>query len=193
MVFFSTKSRQKIYHQPHCVVRKRINRAYEKWFPSSEASQESEYHMCSYCSLAGMMLRKEKTEVDNFCQEKSIIYRMNDGMLYLSTANSDWVVTEEGSPRRIQLYHKNTLEKLEEAPGSVPGYHPQNARVKTLMEVLWYIVGHDNYREKEIAKAKEKRKNMRNLRNSTWKYQQGKGRARIRANQLYSLLDKDKS
>ncbi len=70
------KSVQEILgHQPHCLVRKRINRAYEKWFPSLEAAQNSGYHLCNYCSLASMMLRKEKTEVDNFCQEKSITYR----------------------------------------------------------------------------------------------------------------------
>ncbi len=190
MVFFSTKSRQKVYHQPHCIVRKRINRVYEKRYPSPETAQENGYHMCNYCSLAGMMLRKEKSELDSFCQEKNIAYHLQEGMLYFSTENSDWIVTETGSPRRIQLYHKNTLEKLEETPSAVPGYHPQNAHVKTLMEVLWYIVGHDNYREKEIVKAKEKRKKMHNIRNSTWKYQKGKGRAKISSNQLYSLLDK---
>ena len=69
MVFYSTKSNEKVFHLPHCKIARRIRKEYKKQFATPEEARMAGYRMCNCCSLVGMRLRKEQKAVNQFCQK----------------------------------------------------------------------------------------------------------------------------
>lgn len=189
MVFYSTKSNEKVFHLPHCKIARRIRKEYKKQFATPEEARLAGYRMCNCCSLVGMRLRKEQKTVNQFCQENGISCWLKDGQLHVHTPRSKWRIIVNGKANKLFLYHKNTYQKYEEIPSIVPGYHSQATRSKTIVGYLEYIVQHDIYRRRQEKKAKQKADSMRNLRRNTRHYQRGTDNCRYNANQLYSIMD----
>lgn len=189
MVFYSIKSTEKVFHLPHCKIRQRMNKEYEQHFDTPEEAREHGYRMCNCCSPVGSRLRKEQVAVNQFCQENGVSCRQEDGQLHIRTPHSKWRIIVNGKAKKLFLYHKNSYEKPERIPSIVPGYHSQAIRCDSIMGYLQYIVEHDTFRVRERKIAKKKKRAYHNLRKNTWKYQKGRGNARVSANQLYSVLD----
>ena len=189
MVFYSTKSNEKVFHLPHCKIARRIRKEYKMQFSSPEEARLAGYRMCNCCSLVGMRLRKEQKAVNQFCQENGISCWLEDGQLHVHTPRSKWRIIVSGKANKLFLYHKNTYQKYEKIPSIVPGYHSQATRSKTIIGYLEYIIQHDIYRRRQEKKAKQKADSMRNLRRNTRSYQRGTDNRRYNANQLYSIMD----
>lgn len=189
MVFYSTKSDEKVFHLPHCKVIRRIRKEHKKQFATLEEARMSGYRMCNCCSPVGVRLRKERKAVDSFCLDNAIFCRLEDGQLQVYAPASKWRIIVNGKTNKLFLYHGNTYQKYEEIPSIVPGYHFQSTRSKTIMGYLEYIIRHDIYRSQQKKKAKLKADSMRNLRKNTRPYQRGKDNRRYNANQLYSVMD----
>lgn len=189
MVFYSTKSNEKVFHLPHCKIARRIRKEYKKQFATPEEARLAGYRLCNCCSLVGMRLRKEQRAVNQFCLENGVSCWLEDGQLHVHTPRSKWRIIVNGKANKIFLYHKNTYQKYEEIPSIVPGYHSQATLNKTIVGYLEYIVQHDIYRRRQEKKAKQKADSMRNLRRNTRPYQRGTDNRRYNANQLYSIMD----
>lgn len=189
MVFYSTKSSEKVFHLPQCNIARRIRQEYKERLYSPEVAWELGYRQCNCCSLVGMRLRKEQKEVEQFCQENDITYHLEDGQLHIQTPSSEWRIVVCGKFNNFSLYHKNTLQKLEEVVSIIPGYHAQAVRYNTILEYLHYIIQHDKYQQNQIEKAKKKADNYRELRRNTHRYRRGNNNCRFSAGQLYSILD----
>lgn len=189
MVFYSTKSNEKVFHLPHCKIARRIHKEYKKQFATPEEARVVGYRMCNCCSPMGMKLRKEQEAVNQFCQENGVSCWLVDGQLHVITPRSEWRIIVNGKAKKLFLYHKNTYEKFEKIPSIVPGYHSQAARSETIVGYLEYIIQHDIYRRRQEKKAKQKADSMRNLRKNTRSYQRGTDNRRYSANQLYSIMD----
>ena len=188
MVFYSTKSNEKVFHLPHCKIARRIRKEYKKQFATPEEARLAGYRMCNCCSLVGMRLRKEQNAVNHFCQENGVSCWLEDGQLHVHTPKSKWRIIVNGKANKLFLYHKNTYQKYEKIPSIVPGYHSQAIRSKTIVGYLEYIIQHDIYRRRQEKKAKQKADSMRNLRRNTRPYQRGTDNRRYNANQLYSIM-----
>lgn len=189
MVFYSTKSSEKVFHYSHCVNARRIRKENKRSFVSSDEARQAGYRMCDCCSVVGVRLRKEQKAVDEFCHEYNITYHLEDGQLHIHTQNGEWRIIVNGRANLLFLYHKNTQSKEEKIPSIVPGFHSQAIRCATIREYLEYIVQHDAFWRKEKKKAARKAKSMRELRRNTRHFQRGTDTRRFNANQLYSLLD----
>lgn len=189
MVFYSTKSNEKVFHLPHCKIARRIHKEYKKQFATPDEARVAGYRMCNCCSPMGMRLRKEQEAVNQFCQENGASCWLEDGQLHVITPKSEWRIIVNGKAKKLFLYHKNTYEKFEKIPSIVPGYHSQAARSETIVGYLEYIIQHDIYRRRQEKKAKQKADSMRNLRKNTRSYQRGTDNRRYSANQLYSIMD----
>lgn len=189
MVFYSTKSNEKVFHLPHCKIARRIRKEYKKQFATQEEARAAGYRMCNCCSLVGMRLRKEQKAVNQFCQENGISCWLEDGQFHVLAPRSKWRIIVNGKANKLFLYHRNTYHKDEAIPSIVPGYHSQATRSKTIVGYLDYIVQHDIYRRRQQVKAKQKADSMRNLRKNTRPYRRGTDNRRYNANQLYSILE----
>ena len=120
MVFYSTKSNEKVFHLPHCNIARRIRKEYKKQFDSPEEARMAGYRMCNCCPLVGMRLRKEQKAVNQFCQENGVSCWLEDGQLHVHTPRSKWRIIVKGKANKLFLYHKNTYHKYEEIPSIVP-------------------------------------------------------------------------
>lgn len=188
MVFYSTKSTEKVFHLPHCKVTRRIRKAYKQQFATPEEARAAGYRMCNCCSVVGMRLRKEQKAVNQFCQENGVSCWLYDGQLHVLTPKSEWRIIVNGKANKLFLYHKNTYEKYEQIPSIVPGFHSQAIRCTTIVGYLDYIVQHDAYRSRQKKKAKKKASSMRNPRRKTQRCLHGTDSRRFNANQLYSIM-----
>ena len=189
MVFYSIKSREKVFHQPHCTISYRIQKQYRKQFPTVEEARKQGYRMCNCCSQIGMKLRREQRSVDAFCQANNVQYEIDDGQLHITTDNDDWRIIVNGNAKKLFLYHKNKYKKREAIPSIVPGYHSQAIHYGTIREYMEYIVGHDKFRKKEAERDVRKANSGKELRKNTYHIQRGTTKQRYNAAQLYSILD----
>lgn len=189
MVFYSTKSNEKVFHLPHCGIARRIRKEYKKQFDTPEEARAAGYRMCSCCSPVGIRLRREQNAINQFCQEHGVSCRLEDGQLHVRTPRSKWRIIINGKSKTLFLYHKNTYQKYEKIPSIIPGYHSQAIRSKTIVGYLEYIVQHDIFRRQQAKKAKQKADHMRDLRRNTRAYQRGTGNRHYNASQLYSVLE----
>ena len=189
MVFYSTKSNEKVFHLPHCKIARRIRKEYKMRFSAPEDARAAGYRMCNCCSIVGMRLRKEQNAVNRFCQENGVSCWLDDGQLHILTPMSEWRIIVSGKANNLFLYHKNTYEKYEKIPSIIPGFHSQATHSATIVGYLDYIVQHDTFRRRQKKKSKQKANDIRNLRKNTRHYQHGTDNRRFNANQLYSILD----
>lgn len=189
MVFYSTKSTEKVFHLSHCKIRKRMNKEYEQHFASPEEARANGYRICNCCCSMGTRLRREQTAVNEFCQWNGVSCRLEDDQLHVSTPHSEWRIIINGKAKKLFLYHKNSYKKPEAIPSIVADFHSQAIRKESIIGYLQYIVEHDTFRLKEQRVFKKKKHAMRNLSRNTRKYQRGKTTAHFNANQLYSIMD----
>lgn len=189
MVYASIKSREKVFHLPHCKIHPRINRDYRITFDTAAQARAEGFRMCNCCSIIGMRLRKEQASVDEFCKKNKLTYLLWDGELLVKAPNSDWKIIVNGREKKMFLYHKNKFRSPSDDESMIPGYHSQAIRHKTILGYLQYIVAHDDFRQKEAQAKERKRNSKRDLRRNTNHIQRGKTNRKYSANQLYSILD----
>lgn len=189
MVYASIKSREKVFHLPHCKIHTRINRDYRIAFDTPDQARAAGYRMCNCCSSMGLRLRKEQKTIDAFCEKNKLKYLLWDGDLMIKAPNSDWKIIINGRDKKMFLYHKNKFRSPSDDESMIPGYHSQAVRQKTILGYLQYIVSHDDFRQKQTQSRERSRNSKRDLRRNTNHIQRGKTNRKYSANQLYSILD----
>lgn len=189
MVYASIKSREKVFHLPHCKIHTRINRDYRISFDTPDQARAAGYRMCNCCSSMGLRLHKEQKAVDAFCEKNDLRYLLWDGDLMIQAPNSDWKIIINGKGKKLFLYHKNKFRSPSDDKSMIPGYHSQAIRQETILGYLQYIVSHDDFRQKQTKARERQRNSKRDLRRNTSHIQRGKTNRKYSANQLYSILD----
>lgn len=91
MVYASIKSREKVFHLPHCKIHTRINRDYRIAFDTPDQARAAGYRMCNCCSSMGLRLRKEQKAIDAFCEKNKLRYLLWDGDLIDLNDIGSWV------------------------------------------------------------------------------------------------------
>lgn len=193
MVLYSAKSREKVFHLPHCKIARRIRKAYKKQFASQEEARATGYRMCSCCSPVGMRFNKERRAVKRFCQEHKISCWLEDGQLHIHTARSMWRIIVHGKNNKLALFHQNTLHEYDKTPSEIPGYHFQSVHCKTIVAYLEDIVHHDIFRRRQDKKdrrqSKQKMERKRSVLPNKQPYQRRKDNRHYNKNQLCSIIE----
>lgn len=188
MVFYSIKSREKVFHQPHCNISYRIQKKNRQQFATVEEARANGYRLCNCCSQIGMKLSKERNAINTFCEKYDVQYEIDDGELHITTANGDWRIIVNGKAKKLFLYHKNGYIKREAIPSIVPGYHSQAIHCSTILQYLEYIVDHDAFRAREAKRNAKKANSRKELRRNTHHIRKEKTNRHFNSGQLYSLL-----
>ena len=144
MFYYSIDSKEKVVHYEGCHHLKNIKKGNLKSFDSIHDVRKSEYRLCSCCSPITEHLRKEQSELENYCLENGMLYFVHKGNLHIRTHHSKWKVLASNSKGLLELHHANSYEK--EHDNSVPGYHKQNFFSDSVLGYLEYINEHEYYR-----------------------------------------------
>ena len=143
-------SRSKIIHTQSCGFRKIISLDNGKWFYSIDDAKPLGYKQCKCCSAIGKQAHLRSKSMINYCHRNGLSPILKDGSLYIQSSLSCWIITINKS-NKIELWHRNTR-------GNKYQYHIQNCKSKTVMEMMEYIVQHDDYRSKNPLPAEKKKK-----------------------------------
>ena len=109
MVFYSVNSRKNVFHLPHCSHVKKIKPEHRRTFESPEEARKEHYILCRCCSPVGQRFRKERTRVEQFCQEHGVIVYLHDGQLVVTTPRSKWKIVAGGKANKLMLYLTLTI------------------------------------------------------------------------------------
>lgn len=185
MVFYSIKSKDRVFHLTDCVVNRRIKRDNRRQFDTPELAREAGLRMCNRCAPMGRKLQRELPEINKFANDHEIAYQLRDNVLHITSRCGEWAIIMIGKRNIIFLYHKNLRPAKSSRASVVPGYHSQAVRADSILGYLQYIAAHDIYRGQQIQEKNKRRE----LRRNTYPYQRGSDNRHFGANQLYSLLD----
>jgi hypothetical protein len=194
MVFYSAKSRDWVFHQERCPSLKNIKADNIRWLPSVYDAWSEGYRHCDCCALINRLFAKEENEIEEYCEEKDVAFSLQNGQMQISTGYSQWKVIceEEGNRYKLVLYHKNTETRKGDELSPIKGYHNQEKRFYKLIDILQYIVRHDDIliqHDENVRVEKEKEQRSRDLIFRTNRFYRVKERNKHSAGQLYSLLD----
>lgn len=122
----------------------------------------SEFHFCQHCSPVSLKYREERKDIEAIAQEPGQTLTLEHGMLKIANGYSEWLVVPSNSSSSLSLYHKNTMNKLDD-PTLIDGYHLQIASIHSIVKVLLYIVDHDRYRKQVNAQKRAEQKHIQEL------------------------------
>lgn len=191
MVFYSSISRKKVFHLPHCAHVRNINPRYRCTFESPEEARKNHYILCQCCSPVGQHLQKERVNIAHCCQENGAATYLHDGQLIVTTPHSKWKIVASGKANKLMLYHRNTKD-IQDPLSPFPNYHYQKVRKNTILEYLEYIAEHDYYRMCTPLQTRQKKKSKPKKGTRRWKSQQKKEKTlakRAAIKRVYALLD----
>lgn len=148
--------RSNVVHTPTChfVVGKEA-----RWAVTELRSKEihaSRYRFCQHCSPVAMKYRAERKELVSHAAQSGMTLRQEQGLLYITSKHDQWIVAPSASMQAIVVYHKNQWNKPGPKP-DIPGYHYQDFRCQTLLQVLKCIDAHDEYKKQVIKESKERK------------------------------------
>ena len=130
--------KSKVAHYPGCQFVSRISEVNLGYYENTYYAKEDGYRLCKCCDPMARRLNDRDEEMLDFCRERAISYKVENGELMITTPFSEWkAYPGEGS--RYILYHRNTR-------GNTKCYHLQTDRYSDVMKMLEYIDDHDRYR-----------------------------------------------
>lgn len=195
MVYYSIKSRDWIFHQEYCPNLRNIKAENIRWVPTAYQAWNAGYRHCDCCALINKLFAKEENVIEEYCEEQDVAFSIQNGQMQISTGYSQWkVVCEESDNNKYKLvlYHKNTETRRRDELSPIKGYHNQEKQFNRLIDILHYIVRHDDIlirHDEEVKVEKEKEQRSRDLIFRTNRFYRVKERNKHSAGQLYSLLD----
>lgn len=145
-VVYSTRSKDKIVHLPHCGVIRRIDKKNRRSFESLETARKHGYRMCCCCSTFARKYRAEQNEIELFCKENQLMFAVKNNNAHIISRHDCWRIIVDDK-QKLALYHKNTDRSRIGINSIVPGFHYQDVQSKTIMGYLKYIAEHDFYRD----------------------------------------------
>lgn len=144
MLFYSTKSHNKIVHASHCPYLRRVNREDKGKFEDLDEAIGNGYRMCKCCSSISRHYRKEYNKIKKYACENGLVFYLENSTIIIQTRYSNWKIITKGAKKHMFLYHKNVY-KNNSIKQAVQGYHSQSVRRNTILEYMEYIVDHDKY------------------------------------------------
>ena len=105
MFYYSVDSKEKVVHYEGCHHLKNIKSENLKSFDSIRDVRNSSYRLCSCCSPITEHLRKEQSELENYCLENGLLYFVHKGNLHIRTHHSKWKVLASNNKDVLELHH----------------------------------------------------------------------------------------
>lgn len=192
-MYFASKSHgEKIFHHSHCTYVKRTKMENRIQFYTEKEAREKGYRMCNCCSHMGKQFRKEKEEIQELARKNRVKVWLYDGAVYLETDVAPWKIISAGQQHKLFLYHGNheRYENLKKRNGMLEHhYHSQSdARGKTIVDYMNYIIRHDQWREQIKNEYRTLPKTTKRQRDY---YKSQKKKARRNAiHNVYNLIEK---
>ena len=102
---------------------------------------------CFLCSRLGIAYRKERKDIDAFCQKYHFTCQWQDGYLQVNGPVDSWRIVYSFRMKRIAIYHKNSTHhkwpQHEELPYEyIEGYHRQNWPFLSILSALRMMLDH---------------------------------------------------
>lgn len=192
-MYFASKSHgEKIFHHSQCTYVNRTKMENRIQFYSEKEARDKGYRMCNCCSHMGKQFRKEKKEIQELARKNRVKVRLYDGAVYLETDVAPWKIISAGQQHKLFLYHGNheRYENLKKKNGMIEHhYHSQSdARGKTIVDYMNYIIRHDQWREQIKNEYRSLPKTTKRQRDY---YKSQKKKARRNAiHNVYNLIEK---
>jgi len=125
------------------------------------ALYDGPYRFCQLCSPVSVQYRRARKDIERLAAESGQHLTLSRGLLSVTNGYSAWLVVP-GSQSSLDLYHKNTLNKLGDA-SPIKGYHLQRENVPDIPWVLAYISQHDAFRKSANAQIRAEKKHIQAL------------------------------
>lgn len=155
MYYYFIGSKSKVVHLSNCAHMRDADRNRVSFFSSLESARKHGYRLCNHCAPINKFLNGHRAQLEAYCQQNGLLYRLEDGCICVQTPHSAWKIVMNGKTKKcIFLYHKNTYTTGDS--GFVPGYHSQTVRRNSVLEYLEYINAHEAFRCKNpVAPMKQ--------------------------------------
>ena len=173
MYYSSKNSRNRYYHHADCVYVRQIVAQNLLELGSIEEAMARGYKICPYCSAVARLYRKNRKQIDQFCEEHEFVHYINEGeMFVISDRDTAWrICCDEDSDNGLYLMHESkltTMRSEEFVPYQFREYHRQHMGPRSILGYLYCIHDHDLYkqreeetREKELAQRQREIDNIR--------------------------------
>lgn len=175
---FLCNKKTKVIHKPSCRLAKSINPENLRKYETVTAALEDGYCFCKRCSSVNRIYLREKINIDAFAKENKIICELKDGVLYVATPYDKWLIVSMESKGRVELYHKNATKRKGDYCNA---YHRQRVVSQSIIYLLKYIMGHNDYKQKSFVDFYSGEEGKRHLKKSRAKNEKNK-RIRKRKN-----------
>ena len=154
MYYYSKKAKEKVVHLEGCRHLEKIREDNLAEFHNVKEAIREGYRVCACCSPLVKSVRNEYEVLAKFSQRNGLSFYLKKDGFYIESNYSKWKVVLADGKKVYELHHKNTFEK--EDATSFSGYHNQNLRGETLMEIAEYITNHEWYRMINPLRIKHK-------------------------------------
>ena len=121
-----------------------------------------QYRFCQFCSPVSVQYRTARKDIERLAAEYGQNLTLSRGILSVTNGYSAWLLVP-GGRSSLNLYHKNTLNKLEDNTSPIEGYHLQREGVVSIPWVLTYISQHDAFRKSANAQIRAEKKHIQEL------------------------------
>ncbi len=157
MYIFSKKSRSKIAHTITCHHIRNTDISFLGGFDDKRDVIAHGYRLCRHCTRTDKLYNKYKRRAEDFCKLHSMKCTILNDVVSITTTHSSWKLIMHDWFDDFSLYHKNSVYSTfipkckknsdHTKPSDTEGYHYQKFHSKSVIEILEYILNHDNYRK----------------------------------------------
>ena len=147
---YSIHSHEKVIHQTHCHVIRRIRKQYRRTFASPKEALAAGYCQCKICCPPiETLVNRQREDIEALLSKEKLKLSIKNGQAEVQSGAGAWRIIQDPETLRLQLFHKNTHVRKNESVSYMPRYHLQEkAREKTVLGMLKFISSHDAYRSK---------------------------------------------
>lgn len=148
----SVNSKKKLVHFAGCRILARIKPANIKSFMTIDESKAHGYTICPACNPILVRYIKEKTDIQKLCHGNGLTFTIKEDTAYITSKHDFWRIMIDNTAGNLTLYHRSTAMRRKIADNaSLPMFHKQNNKSKSLVGHLKYIVDHDLYQDRIYA------------------------------------------
>ncbi len=170
MYYYCKNSRKKIVHLTECFHIHNAEIDSIGWFETLREAYEHGYRLCKHCSPLVKHYKREDDEITEFCRKNGLIVYLGNKCISICSTRSKWKLALDKN-NRIVLYHKNDFTTNKDCLSEISGYHLQgDARRKSIVDYLQYIIEHDYYRMLNPVYIPNKKKESPPPRKGTKRY-----------------------
>ena len=154
MYYYCKKSQHKIVHLAKCHHIKNADISNISSFNNIVEAEEKGYRVCKHCAGLRIYLQKEKAQIQQICKDSGISVNNRWAHLHINTVYDQWKIIFDEERNCLKLFHKNSYETGKHS--LIPYYHCQNFESDTLSDYLDYIIKHDDFRQTNPLRIKQR-------------------------------------